>query len=468
MKNDRRIHTDWRTTPRRRTVALIGALLATMVLLNAAPARVAPMPAPGPVGAVHEGVASCNGSNCHGRPVSSGLVVRQNELVTWQDPSSKTGAHSRAWRALTEPRGQAIAERLGLGPAQHAPACLGCHTDNAPAGLRGLKFQAADGVGCEACHGPAGGWLASHYTVAGASHAVNVAAGMTPLEAPAVRAKVCLDCHFGSDKPGQFVSHQMMAAGHPRLEFELDLFTDLQRHHDLDGQRRLGIVASGGVKTWAIGQALALERTLSLYRDDRWGQAGGLPEFTFYDCRSCHRAFTDPPQLPTGVANPSRPIPAGTPPFNDANMIVLTAAVQATEPQLAPRFAADSLAFHTALARDRPSAVRAAGELLATTRELAARFAARGFGPAEAKAILGDIVGGALAERYTDYQGATQAYMAVDTLVSAQVAEGQMDRRQAAAIRAPLFEAVRNANTYRLAQFRLALGTAAAQIRSLR
>ena len=449
-------------------MAACGALLTAVLALSPAPAHVQPMPAAiGGVG-FHEGVASCNGSNCHGRPVASGPVVRQNELVTWQDPSSKAGAHSRAWRALTEPRGQAIAARLGLGPAQHAPACLGCHTDNAPAGLRRDRFQAADGVGCEACHGAAGGWLASHYTVAGASHAANVAAGMTPLENPTVRAKVCLDCHFGSDKPGQFASHQMMAAGHPRLEFELDLFTDLQRHYDLDGQRRLGIAPSGGVKTWAIGQALALERTLGLYRDDRWGQAGAFPEFTFFDCRSCHRAFTDPPRLPTAGANPARPIPAGAPPFNDANMIVLTAAVQATEPQLAPRFAADSLAFHAAIARDRPSAVRAAATLLETTRELAARFAARGFGAAEAKAILTDIVGDTLAERYTDYQGATQAYMAVDTLVSAEVAEGQMDRQKAAAIRAPLFEAVRDANTYRLAQFRLALGTAAAQIRSLK
>ena len=451
-----------------RALALCGAFLSVLLVFVAAPARVQPLPTGPSRAGVHEGVATCNGSNCHGRPVSSGLVVRQNELVSWQDPSSKTGAHSRAWRALTEPRGQAIAGRMGIGPAQHAAACLGCHTDPAPAGLRGERYQAADGVGCEACHGAAGGWLASHYTVAGASHAANVAAGMIPLESPMVRAKVCLDCHFGSDRPGQFVSHQMMAAGHPRLEFELDLFTDLQRHHDIDGQRRLGIVPSGGVKTWAIGQALALERTLRLYRDDRWGQAGAFPEFTFFDCRSCHRAFTDPPKLPTVGANPARPIPAGTPPFNDANMIVLTAAVQATEPQLAPRFAADSLAFHAALARDRPSAVRAAATLLETTRELAARFAARGFGPAEAKAILTDIVGDTLGERYTDYQGATQAYMAVDTLVSAQVAEGQMDRQKAAAIRAPLFAAVRDANTYRLAQFRLALGTAAAQIRSLK
>ena len=142
-----------------RALALCGAFLSVLLVFVAAPARVQPLPTGPSRAGVHEGVATCNGSNCHGRPVSSGLVVRQNELVSWQDPSSKTGAHSRAWRALTEPRGQAIAGRMGIGPAQHAAACLGCHTDPAPAGLRGERYQAADGVGCEACHGAAGGWL---------------------------------------------------------------------------------------------------------------------------------------------------------------------------------------------------------------------------------------------------------------------------------------------------------------------
>ena len=44
-----------------------------------------------------------------------------------------------------------------------------------------------------------------------------------PLEDPATRANVCLDCHFGSEAQGQFVTHSMMAAGHPRISFELDL-----------------------------------------------------------------------------------------------------------------------------------------------------------------------------------------------------------------------------------------------------
>lgn len=102
---------------------------AAAVGLTAAARADAEIPVAGRVG-VHEGVASCAGSTCHSRPVASGLVVRQNELITWQDPHSDAGAHSRAWRVLTQPRAQAIVQRMGIaGPAQSAAVCLGCHAD---------------------------------------------------------------------------------------------------------------------------------------------------------------------------------------------------------------------------------------------------------------------------------------------------------------------------------------------------
>src|SRR6185437_5848809 len=73
--------------------------------------------------ATHQGVASCAGSTCHGRPAPSGITVRQNELITWQGPGD-AGAHSRAWKVLAQPRAQAIADRLGIGPATRAKECL--------------------------------------------------------------------------------------------------------------------------------------------------------------------------------------------------------------------------------------------------------------------------------------------------------------------------------------------------------
>ena len=179
-------------------------------------------------GARFEGVATCAGSTCHGRSEGNGAIVRQDEIASWQEPSSASGAHSRAYSVLASRRGRQIAQSLGLGAATSAPACLGCHATYVPQSRRGARFHTSDGVGCESCHGAAEGWLQVHYEK-GASHASNVRAGLVPLQDPQVRAKVCLDCHYGSTKTGQFVTHSMMAAGHPRISFELDLFSALQQ-----------------------------------------------------------------------------------------------------------------------------------------------------------------------------------------------------------------------------------------------
>ena len=446
----------------------IASAICGVVLLTGRAATAAPEPVTNR--GVHEGVASCAGSTCHSRQVDSGLNVRQNELITWQDPSSPAGVHSRAWRVLTEPRAQAIARKMGIGSAENAKECLGCHADPAPAAMRGARFQISDGVGCESCHGGSSNWLASHRAVNG-SHAANVAAGMKALENPKVRAGVCLDCHFGGSKPGQFVSHQIMAAGHPRVAFELDLFSSLQQHWTVDADyvKRKGY--AGGVKTWAVGQAMALERALTLYSEPGRGQ-GAFPELYFFDCHSCHRQISDDPKArPSWQANPGRPIPAGQPPFNDENMIMLSAAAKVVAPGLSNRLDADSKAFHAALARDKGESIRAAGRLAATARALSDAFAARSFSRAETLSILDTVLTGEIQRRYTDYTGSAQAVMAADTLLNALVSSGQVDRGVAARVRPSLDRAyaqVRDPNSYRPDAFRESLAQVAQAARSLR
>lgn len=414
------------------------------------------------------GVASCAGSTCHGRMEGDGKVVRQDELMRWQEPSTPGGAHSRAFAVLGGTRGRQIAATLGMGDPTAAPACLGCHST--PAAERGTRFLAQDGVGCEACHGPAGGWIASHYAV-GASHAANVAAGMIPLERPQARASVCLDCHFGSDRPGQFVMHRIMAAGHPRISFELDLFSSMQAHHDEDADyaRRKGRTDS--LKFWAVGQAMAVERALSLYAGAK-GTEGAFPEFYFFDCQSCHRRIYDQAERSkTWDANPGRPIPAGMPPFNDENMIMLSAAARVIAPGAAGRFDADSRAFHAAIASDRRTAVAAAGRLAQSAGALANAFAGAPTNGDMAFAIVSEIASGAIAPRFTDYEGSVQAVMAIDTLLNSMVKSGRVTAGAAAGIRADInraYAAVKEPNGYRPAEFRMALGNAARSIGALR
>lgn len=458
-----------------RASGVVGALCATVAAVVAAFAlsagRTATAATDNPsAAAVHEGVASCAGSSCHSRQVDSGVNVRQNELITWQDPSSLAGAHSRAYRVLYEARGQAIVRKMGLGADGIARQCLGCHADPAPTSMRGAKFQLSDGVGCEACHGGSRNWLASHRAVGG-THADNVARGLRPLENPKVRAGVCLDCHFGGSKTGQFVTHEIMAAGHPRVNFELDLFSSLTQHWDVDADyvKRKGY--AGGVKTWAVGQAMALERALTLYQEPGRNR-GAFPELYFFDCHACHRQISDDPAArPQWQANPGRPIPSGTPPFNDENMITLAAAAKVVAPGLAARLEADSRAFHAAIARDRGESLRAAAKLAGTARALSDAFAARSFSRAETLAIVDAILQGEIARRYTDYTGGAQAVMAADTLLNALVSSGQADRGAVARVRPSLDRAyamTRDPNAYRPDAFRASLVQVAQAARSLR
>ena len=426
-------------------------------------------PASGAIGSgTFEGVASCAGSTCHGRAEGNGAVVRQDEIATWQEPSSSSGAHSRAYAVLGSRRGQQIAASLGLGHAQSAPACLGCHATNAPAGQRGAKFTLTDGVGCESCHGASGGtWLAEHYALP-ATHASNVAAGLTPLDNPKSRAGVCLDCHYGSSKPGQFVTHAMMAAGHPRIAFELDLFSALQQHHNADADYAARKGTDNSVRVWAVGQAEAVRRSTSLFAQPKFAYEGAFPQFYFLDCHSCHRPITDGPQRKlTFETNPARPIPFGNPPFNDENIIMLQAVAAALVPGEASAFQAAARDFHKAMGQGAAETRAAAQALSVRAGVLADSLSARAYADADAFRVIAIISGEATSPRFTDYAGSVQAVMAVDTLLNALVREGRVTRGAATGIRGDIaraYKAVEEPNVFRPADFRAALKSASTAI----
>ena len=410
------------------------------------------------------GVASCAGSTCHGRMEGDGTVVRQDELMRWQEPSTPGGSHSRAFAVLSNSRSQFIARNLGISDAVGGAAYRG------------------DGVGCESCHGPSGGWIASHYAGVGttvdpdaemrAKHLANLGAGLVKLEDPKVRARVCLDCHYGAAGDGQFVTHRIMAAGHPRIAFEMDLFSTLQQHHAEDRDYSVRKGAPDHMQMWAVGQAAALSRSLALFQSRR-GTEGVFPEFYFYDCHSCHRRIFDQAKaVRTGVDNPARVgLPEGMPPFNDENMIMLAAAARLADAGLAAELDARGRAFHAAMAEGRPGAVKAAAALAETSARLENAFAARNFSTEDGFRLVDAIAGSAIAPRFTDYSGSVQAVMGIDTLLNAMVASGRVTIGAAAGIRSDIdraYGAVKDPNAFRPADFQASLGSAVRAIRALR
>lgn len=377
-------------------------------------------------GIVHEGVNGCYGSTCHSRQEATGVIVRQNEILTWQDDTSQTGAHSRAYKILLSKRSENIVTRLGLGPAHEAKECLSCHADAIPSTLRGPDFQLNDGVACESCHGGAGDWLTQHYAT-GADHAKNVSLGLYPLEDAKTRAGVCLSCHLGTETEGQFVNHRLMAAGHPRISFELDLFTTLQRHHseDYDYQDRKNVQT--GIRIWAIGQAMALKQQLRLFNNAKLNKDGVFPELVFFDCLACHRPISDDEDWrPKTRPNPGRPAAPGIVKFNDANMIMLLAVAHQVSSDLASQFDGNIKNFHTALSENPNNLQQASADLSTTADQLIELIDRTTFSKSQTLDVLDVIVTEALTRRYTDYVAAEQAIMAVDTLLSSMIAAKQV------------------------------------------
>lgn len=377
-------------------------------------------PVPFMDGLSHTGVPSCSTAGCHGDQVTgvgAGPVVGQNEYFHWASRGEK-GAHSRAYEVLLTPHGKRIAANLGLGAAHESPVCLDCHADNVPSDKRSQRFQISDGVGCEACHGGAQNWLAFHRI--GAGHDQNIEAGLYPTEDPEARARLCFGCHLGSSYENQFVSHRLMGAGHPRMKFELDLYTTIQQHHVVDDDYRQRKTVAPGAEVWAVGQAMAVERTLELLLDNDTGSAGAFPELVFFDCHSCHQPISEGVGSLSWRPNPGRALGPGSPILNDANLIMLQAAMRVIDPQLADRLESEGRVLHAASQHSGGYFHDAAKKLKQTASEAAERISGADLSsPATVRAILLEVISSERSKRYTNYAGAEQALFAVQRLAAA-------------------------------------------------
>jgi cytochrome c554/c'-like protein len=400
------------------------------------------------------GVVNCASSLCHGSvsPWKDANIL-QNEYVTW----SRVDKHAtRAYQVLLTERSQKIVRNLGLAtPAHQARICLDCHTYNPPPALRGERFKVEDGVSCEACHGAAERWIASH-AAPNATHADNVARGLYPLSEPVAQARLCLSCHFGNrDK---FVTHRMMGAGHPRMSFELDTFAQTQPPHfvvDEDWRRRKG--SYDEVRVWAIGQALAARELLDVLLDAKRSRDGLFPELVVFDCHACHHPMSEGRWSAATGTSPGRIR------LNDANLLMLRHIARRT--WSAPRadaFDTTIAQLHKAVAGDGGEPLEAARSMHAQLDGLVAAIAGRTYAVADVRAMAASLVREAADGRYRDYAGAEQATMAVASLMGWLARHGGLgELREANAALDRVYETVRHDERYRPERFRDAMGALA-------
>jgi hypothetical protein len=239
----------------------------------------------------YTGPGSCASTSCHGSitPRTENDVL-QNEYSTWIVKDK----HAQSYKALTGNIGERMAGILGLGKAETAPRCLACHALNPPPVERSRTFDLSEGVSCESCHGPASGWLGPH-TERDWTHQKSVELGMIDVRSVDKRAEKCLACHLGGEQ--KFVDHEMIAAGHPDLFFELDSFSAVMPRH----WREPGEPGHTGesdpwyeVRELTIGQAVQLRESMQRLASRSRGKI--WPEYSEMQCYACHHSLTSAEQ----------------------------------------------------------------------------------------------------------------------------------------------------------------------------
>jgi len=412
-------------------------------------AQAAEPPLPYNAKAMHLGVVNCASSLCHGSITTwKDSNVLQNEYVTW----SRVDKHAnKAYKVLFDERSKRIARNLGLKqPPWEAKICIDCHAHNPPQEFRGERFKFADAISCEACHGPAENWIKSH-VAPNASHDENVKNGLYPTSDPVQQARLCLSCHFGN--ADKFVTHRIMGAGHPRISFELDTFSQTQPPHfaiDADWQKRKG--QWDGVRVWAIGQALAAQEQLDVLLDPKRGRDGLFPELVVFDCHACHHPMSETRWKPRVGTRP------GTIRFNDSNLLMLRLIVRRVMPGDAEQFNDAVAKLHKAVAGEGGDALAEAKRLRSGLGVVISRLEKYDFTDADLTAMLGNLIADGMNGQYADYAGAEQATLAIGSLLNFMVKRGAVkDVGKANAALDRLHETVKDDEKFRPERFQSAL-----------
>jgi len=439
-----------------RALYLCTAILALVTLASPATDTKEPVKYIGP--------GSCAATSCHGsvRPVAGSRVL-QNEYSTWilQDK------HSKAYQALTGEVGERMARILKLGAkAEEAPKCLACHALYTTAEQRGRAFEIAEGVSCESCHGPASAWLGPHTTREWA-HEKSVALGMRDTRGVISRTGLCLECHLGTRE--KFVDHEMIAAGHPDLYFELDSFSAVMpRHWKVPRESAPGEpvddAAWSGVRDWAAGQAAQLSASMNRLvwraRNERTDKKDVWPEYAELSCFACHHALgpaKDSWRQEHGYEG-RRP---GDPAWNASRYAVFRYFAAQVDAGAAQELEKQMQAVSTEMSRlnpDRNGAASAAAAAGTAAQRMAERLAGLAYDRAITLRALQGISENAEAIALADERAAEQAAMAADALYIAYSRDTKPanDAEIRAAING-LFQQLENPSAYNADVFAAAL-----------
>lgn len=208
------------------------------------------------------GIASCSTKDCHGADSAKGSPGL-NEYAIWK----KEDPHAKTFTTLYKAPSKAMGKAMGIAKVTDSPRCVNCHSKVVPPAqvAPNVKWALANGVSCEVCHGPGEKWLMPHATPKESnwSHEKSVENGMVDLRHLPTWAASCASCHLQ-------IEHDMIAAGHPKLLFELVDYNARTGAH-WKTEKHPSMAPGFDQKAWAVGQVVSLAEALRNL--DQWTKA---------------------------------------------------------------------------------------------------------------------------------------------------------------------------------------------------
>jgi hypothetical protein len=248
------------------------------------------------------GETSCANPTCHGAAPASaadafhpGAHCAPRPTGAWAPwKSARTqwlnhhvDRHSLAYTTLTTEDSKRIAAYMGI-DATTSDKCLACHAPPAPLAA-GSHHRPQDGVSCEHCHGPAEQWLQTHKATDWRKRQAEFAAlGFYDNRDFRRRAEKCASCHVEID-------HEIVAGGHPPLQFEMVAYAQIMKHWDDCDQHPNTFTPDPTL--WALGQIVGLRHVATAIArragGDNYQSLGTFAHFKDQNCYQCHHKLVE-------------------------------------------------------------------------------------------------------------------------------------------------------------------------------
>jgi hypothetical protein len=252
------------------------------------------------------GSLSCSSVACHGsQPDQTSLPRSHGEFLRWM----QADPHAPSALTLSSEKYQAILVRVSQREDRSVDRlvqarCAKCHDPLGKTGDYTSHSLVGHGIGCESCHGNAEKWLTRHYEQ-DVERTELLSLGMIDTKNLHTRGRQCASCHVGS--AAQDMNHDMIAAGHPPLRFELSAYHDLIPHKHWNDTRERLEKRDFQVQLWAAGQVTSAAARVELLAARCGTHSGNWPEFAEYNCFSCHRQVGNSTSLRASDGLPGRP-----------------------------------------------------------------------------------------------------------------------------------------------------------------